>query len=188
MSDATALPTEVVRLSDRRARHDLSFRVEPDAEARAAIAAFLGIPAIRKLRFDGKLGAVGRKDWQLDATLGATVVQDCVVTLAPVTTRIDEGVIRRYMSELPAPPPGEVEMPEDDTIEELPASLDLVSVMIEALSLALPPFPRADGADLGEIVVTAPGVAPLTGDAARPFANLASLRESLKKKDDPPPE
>lgn len=184
MTDVPAFPTQIVRLSDQRARHDLAFRIEPDAGERGMIAEFLGIPAIRKLRFEGRLAPLGRRDWQLEGQLGATVVQDCVVTLAPVTTRIDETVIRRYLSDLPDPTPGEVEMPEDDTVENLPATLDLVSVMVEALSLALPPFPRAEGADLGEVVVTEPGIAPLTREGARPFSALESLRESLKNKGD----
>ena len=36
-------------------------------------------------------------------------------------------------------------MPEDDTIEKLGREIDLAAVMIEALSLALPLYPRADG-------------------------------------------
>ncbi len=177
-----ALPTEPVRLADQRSRGDRDFTLEPDAAARAAIAAHLDIPAVRKLRFAGRLVPAGKRDWELHATLGATVVQDCVVTLDPVTTRIDEPVLRRYLAELPEPAPGEIEMPEDDSVEDLPAVLDLAQVMIEALALALPPFPRSPGASLGEITVTEPGKAPLTDDAARPFAGLASLRDALPGK------
>jgi uncharacterized metal-binding protein YceD (DUF177 family) len=153
--------------------------VTPDAPARAAIARYLGIRDVRKLRFEGSLTPEGRRDWTLTATLGATVVQDCVVTLDPVVTRIDEPVTRRYLADMPEPGLGEVEMPEDDTIEELPASLDLAAVMIEALSLALPPFPRAPGAELGQLSVTEPGSAPLDADTVRPFAGLAGLRDKL---------
>jgi uncharacterized metal-binding protein YceD (DUF177 family) len=188
MTDPISLPSEILRLSEQRARQDLTFRVEPDEQGRAAVAAFLRIPAIRKLRFEGRLTPVGRRDWHLSASLGATVVQDCVVTLAPVTTRIDEEVVRRYLSDFAEPGPGEVEMPEDDTAEELPASLDLADVMIEALSLALPPFPRASGADLGEVVVTEPGAVPLTSEGTRPFADLSALRDRLANKGDPQPD
>lgn len=183
-AETPALPRQIIRLSDASQRGAQTFTLTPDAGARAAIAAHLGIPAVRKLRFEGRLVPEGRRDWHLDATLGATVVQDCVVTLAPVTTRIDEPVVRRYMADLPEPGPGEVEMPEDDTVEPLPASLDLAEVMIEALSLALPPFPRAEGAELGELVVTEPGAAPLDAAAVRPFAGLAGLKDRLQDSDD----
>lgn len=176
---AVGLPRHVLRLSDPGQRGSQPFAILPTAEERASIARHLGIPGLRKLRFEGRLTPAGRRDWTLEAELGATVVQDCVVTLAPVVTRIDEPVLRRYMADLPEPGPGEVEMPQDDSIEDLPASLDLCGVMIEALSLALPPFPRAPGAELGEITVTEPGAAPLDAAAVRPFAGLADLRRTL---------
>jgi uncharacterized metal-binding protein YceD (DUF177 family) len=177
---APALPRHVLRLGDPGQRGPQTVALTPDAPARAAIAAHLGIPAVKKLRFEARMVPEGRRDWRLEAVLGATVVQDCVVTLAPVTTRIDEPILRRYVADLPDPGPGEVEMPEDDTVEPLPASLDLAEVMIEALSLALPPFPRAEGAALGEIVVTEPGTAPLDAAAVRPFAGLAGLKDRLR--------
>ncbi|NBT33687.1 MAG: DUF177 domain-containing protein, partial [Rhodobacteraceae bacterium] len=107
-----------------------------------------------------------------------------VVTLDPVTTRIDESVTRSYVAEMPEIEPGEVEMPEDDTVDPLPVTLDLTEVMIEALALALPAFPRAEGAELGSLVVTAPGLTPMTDEVARPFAGLGALKKALEKKDD----
>ncbi|MEO0904769.1 MAG: DUF177 domain-containing protein, partial [Pseudomonadota bacterium] len=75
-----------------------------------------------------------------------------------------------------------VEMPDDDTVEALPETLDLAAVMTEALSLALPPYPRSEGADLSNAVFAEPGVTPMTDDDAKPFAGLGALRESLEKK------
>ena len=122
-------------------------------------------------------------DWVLDAHLGATVVQPCVVTLDPVTTRIDETVMRRFSPEVDRPedlPGDEMEMPEDDTLEPLDHDIDLGRVLIEALSLALPPWPRRDDAELGQITAAAEGVEPLTDADTKPFAGLAGLRDKLK--------
>ena len=182
MTDKTpeaGLPRLMIRTSDLRPTVAREVSLVANAAQCAAVAAHLGIVAVRKLRLVGRIEAEGRSDWRLDATLGATVVQDCVVTLAPVTTRIDEPVLRRYLAEMPADPPGEVEMPQDDTAEALPVTLDLGAVMIEALSLALPPYPRADGAALGDATVTAPGVRPLTDADLKPFADLGALRDKL---------
>lgn len=126
---------------------------------------------------------VGRHDWTLEAHLGATVVQPCIVTLAPVTTRIDEEVTRRFMADLPDPGPGESEMPEDD-VEALPTTLDLAEVMAEALALALPPWPRAADAPPVDLTVTEPGATPLDAQAVRPFAGLAALRDRLGSDED----
>ena len=177
---APALPRLVIRLSESGTRRDLPVLLEPDAAGRAAVAADLDLPGVRKLRFEGRLVPEGRQDWRLEARLGATVVQDCVVTLEPVVTRIDEAVTRRYMASLPQDEePGEHEMG-DDEVEALPSSLDVAAVMLEALALALPPFPRAPGVELGEVVVTAPGALPLTEERAKPFAGLG---DALKPKE-----
>ncbi len=177
------LPQSQMRLADLETRKATEFALLPTADDRRAIAAALGIVGIKKLRFAGALAPQGRKDWTLTADLGATVVQECVVTLAPVTTRIDEGVIRSYVADLEPIEAAEVEMLTDETIENLPEMLDLAQVMIEALSLALPTYPRSAGAALDATVFAEPGITPMSGDDARPFAGLKSLRESLEKKE-----
>lgn len=176
------LPKSHLRLAELATRKPTAFELVPTADDRKAIAAELGIVGIKKLRFTGALAPQGRQDWTLTADLGATVVQDCGVTLDPVTTRIDEGVSRNYVADMPEIEAAELEMPQDDTTEALPETLDLAQVMIEALSLALPPFPRSAGADLSEAVFTEPGTTPMTDEDARPFAALGALRESLEKK------
>jgi uncharacterized metal-binding protein YceD (DUF177 family) len=163
----------------------LPFELSPDAETRERLARDMEILGIRKLRFEGTVKPDGARDWTLEGHLGATVVQSCVVTLEPVTTRVETQVLRRYLADAPEPEPGsEVEMPEDETIEPLPETVDLAAVMAEALALALPDFPRADGVAPVEVNVTEPGKTPMTDDDAKPFAGLAGLRESMTKKDD----
>lgn len=172
----------VLRIADLPAGAPTAFVLEPDAKARAALARDLGIPALRKLRFAGQIAPLGKSDWLLTARLGATAVQDCVVTLQPVTSRIDEDVRRTYLAQPPAlPDSDEIEMPEDDSVEPLPATLDLTAVMAEALALALPEYPHAEGVDPIEASFAAPGTTPMTDDEARPFAGLAALRDKLDK-------
>ncbi len=157
-----------------------SFEILPDAEARARLATELDLIALRKLRFAGRLVPAGARDWRLEGHLGATVVQPCVVTAEPVTTRIDEPVLRRYLADMDEPEGDGVEMPEDDTAEPLPATLDLDAIMAEALALALPLYPRVAGAALDHAVFAPPGTEPLTDEAAKPLAGLAALRDRLK--------
>ena len=172
-----------LRVSDLRAGRGHAFDLRPSPEAVAAIRDELGLSGLRKLRFHGVLEPAGRRDWRLRATLGATVVQPCVVTLAPVTTRIDEPVERLFLTEMAQPEPGtEVEMPEDDRAEPLGAEIDLGAVMLEALALALPEWPRAEGAELTEKAFTEPGKTPMSDEEARPFAGLRTLRDKLGDK------
>ncbi len=184
MTDA---PTPLrFRVADLATRRETPFDLRPDAPQLAVLARELGLDTLRKLRFAGRLIPEGRRDWRLEATLGATVVQPCVVTLAPVTTRIDEAVTRRYLADAaPLVPEGdEIEMPEDDSIEPLPAVIDIDAVMLEALTLALPLYPRAEGAELGTLEAIPPGAAPLDEGRVHPFAGLAVLRKDTPE-DDP---
>ncbi|MFT6075108.1 MAG: uncharacterized metal-binding protein YceD (DUF177 family) [Yoonia sp.] len=172
-----------MRLTDLTTGRPTSFTLDPTIAERKAVSQVLGIVALKKLKFEGILTPQGRTDWILQAKLGATVVQACVVTLDPVTTRIDEQVNRAYMKEIPEIDAAELEMSQDDTIDPLPELLDLAQVMIEALSLALPAYPRSKDAELGAVAVTAPGITPMSDDDAKPFAGLGALRESLEKKE-----
>lgn len=177
-------PAHTLRLADLASRKPTVFSLTPSAEERGAIAAALDIIDIKKLTFSGEIAPAGAADWELTANLGATVVQACVVTLAPVTSRIDEAINRQYLAHFEQPTEDEVEMTVDENAEELPATIDLYQVLTESLSLALPPYPRSNGAELGEAVFSKPGVAPLTEESARPFAGLAGLRDALKNKDE----
>jgi uncharacterized metal-binding protein YceD (DUF177 family) len=180
---STSIPHRL-RIADLASRKPTAFSLMPDAAARAALAKDLGIVEIRKLRLDGEIAPQGGRDWALQATLGATVVQDCVITLEPVVTRLDEDVRRTYVQAFEEPDAAEIEMPEDETVEPIPAVLDLQALMAEALSLALPAFPRAAGVELGDAVYTEDGVSPMTDEDAKPFAGLGALKAQLEKKSD----
>ena len=158
-------------------RERISFSLEPDADARAELARSLGVRGLRKVRLEGRLSPDGDLDLRLDARLGATVLQDCVATGNPVTTRIEERVIRLYVHDLPEPEGEEVEMAADENVDPLPTILDLEEVLAEALALALPSWPRTKGAEPVRISVSQPGISPMTEEDARPFAALKSLQE-----------
>lgn len=181
-------PLRVARLGGRKTQH---IDLQPDTAQRQQIAELLELDALRKLRFTGELRPVGRTDWELTGHLGATVVQPCAITLAPVTSQIDEALTRRFVSEMPAPEGLEVEMPEDDSLEPLGTEIDISALVLEALSLALPAFPRAEGAELtqtGALVQPPKGHLPLENERPKPFAGLAALKDTLAKATPPKPD
>ncbi|WP_146589200.1 YceD family protein [Puniceibacterium confluentis] len=174
------------RVSGLSTRAPTHFSLRPEAPERESIARTLEIDGIRKLSFEGHIAPLGKRGWRMKATLGATVVQSCVVTLAPVVTRIDEEILRTYVppDQIKVPEEGsEIEMPEDDTTEPLGDVISARAAMIEALTLALPLYPRADGAELGEAVFAEDGAEPLRDADLKPFAGLAGLRDKLDGKD-----
>ena len=157
------------------------FDLRPNAETLEAIKQELGLLGLRKLTFVGDLRAQGKRDWALTGKLGATVIQPCVVTLEPVTTRIETPVTRLFLADWNDPDEPEFEIPEGDEIEPLGTEIDPALIMVEALSLALPQYSRKEGAELGQADYTEPGKQALTDEDVKPFAGLAGLRDALKK-------
>jgi len=172
--------TTVFRVADLSQNRPTSFDLRPEPEALKALAQEFGLEDLRKVRFHGEINAHGKRDWQLKATLGATIGQICVVTLDQMSTRVDTPVHRLFLRELQTPDEEEIEMQEDDSIEPLGPEIDLEALMAEALALEIPEFPRKKNAQLGEAVFAEPGITPMRDEDTRPFAGLSALKDALK--------
>ena len=172
----------VIDVSDLPAGREVSVSLVPDSAQLAEGAAQLDVLGLQKLRLEGRLVPEGRKDWTLRAKLGATVTQACVVTLAPVRTRIEEDVLRKFVADWQeAEGDSVVEMDEDVESEPLTREIDLMAIALEGVALAMPDYPRAGDADLGEAVFAEPGVEAMTDEAAKPFAGLAALKAKMEE-------
>jgi uncharacterized metal-binding protein YceD (DUF177 family) len=179
-SEPSSAPTRL-RTGGLGPKKPRRFDLVADAALRSELAGGMDLLDLRHLRLSGEIQPRGRDEIVLTGRLQAEADQPCVVTLVPVTARIDVPVRRVYVADLPAPEGDEVEMPADDSLEPMPDEIDLAEVAAEALALALPLYPRAPGAELGETVHAAPGVAPLTDAALKPFAGLAGLQSQLAR-------
>ena len=172
-----------LRLADLPQRKPTVARLVPDEGQLEALADRLGVDGFRKVRLDATLSPGPGRDWTLEGRLGATIRQPCRVTTEPVTTRVDQEVLRRYSPDFALPEGEEAEMPKDDTLEPLPATLDLGMVLEEELALAVPPFPRAEGADEIDLSAAPPGAAPIEEETVKPFAGLAALKAKQERGD-----
>ena len=75
---------------------------------------------------------------------------------------------------------GDVELELDENLEPLTNSLDLSSIALEAIALALPDYPRSNNA---EYVTRSIGIDDQTAaekNSQNPFAILNTLKEKLK--------
>lgn len=160
-------------------RQTHSYELRPKEEVVEDLRDSLDLIGLRKVRLEVTVHPMGQTDWRLEGKIGATVVQPCVVTLDPVTTRLDETFERKFLAEFVEPDAAEAEMDEDDTVEALPAELDLLTVLQESLALALPPYPRSDAADGAQTTFAEPGVTPMSDEDVKPFASLQGLRDKL---------
>ena len=134
----------------------------------AALAHRFGIPAVNRLEAVVRLQPESGGGVSVTGRLSAEVVQECVVTLEPVTQAVEEEVALRILG------PEEEPSDDPDAPDEIPAegdSVDVGEAIAEQLSLALDPYPRAPGAALPG------GEEGLEATPTGPFAGLASLKK-----------
>ena len=157
--------------------------LSPSAAERAAISHWLGIEALDQLKATIRLSRVGNDEYTYAGSFAADVVQACVVTLEPVASSL-AGEFRRLFKVKPRPNARhrrrgaetgdsvELFSLEDDEPELIDsASIDLAAPLLEEISLALDPYPRAPG-------VAFEGPKEEKTEADSPFAILERLKGS----------
>jgi hypothetical protein len=167
-----SVPVEVASVPETGRRLNL---VADDA-ARNAIAKAAGLVALPRLEAGFDLTRQGADGLRAVGRISATVVQNCVVTLEPIESQIDEAVDLVFLPDA-APPTAAVEvqvLETDDPPETIrDGVIDLGAVATEFLVLGLDPYPRRPSA----VFDTPPAGDP----TSHPFAALAAL----KKRDGP---
>jgi len=149
----------LARISDGMRR-----AVEANEAERAAVAARLGLNAVRQLRCSFHLSPAEPGAVLATGKLRARVTQTCVISLEPFETEVAEDFRVRFV---PAGTESDaIDVETDDEIPYEGTALDLGDAAVEQLALALEPFPRKPGAELPETPEEATG----------PFAALARLR------------
>lgn len=148
----------------------------------ADIAATLDLKDVKSLKVKAKITPAGEGVWRVHGDVMAKVVQSCVVTLAPVKANLNERFDRIFsrFAEEDTAIDIDIDYDEDDPPEPLGEGIDLGAIAIEALSLGLEPYPRAPGAAFETVRATPPGAEPLSPEAAKPFAGLASLKKAME--------
>src|SRR5260221_13422797 len=83
-----SLPVAVAEIPDTGRRFDLV----ADAQTRAAVAKVAAVPAVLRLKAEFVLTRHGRDGLRLVGSVSATVEQNCVVTLEPMQSEIEEAI------------------------------------------------------------------------------------------------
>jgi uncharacterized metal-binding protein YceD (DUF177 family) len=149
-----------------------------DGAAREAIAKAAGLAALPRLEAGFDLTRHGADGLRVVGRVSATVVQNCVVTLEPIESEIDEAVDLVFLPDVaPATDAVDLEALEADEPPEAirDGVIDLGAVATEFLLLGLDPYPRKPGA-----VFEAP---PASDPTSHPFAALAALKKGDAPKD-----
>ena len=169
-----SLPVTVDDVSEETARH---FKLVADADTRAAVAKVAELRDLPRLEATFDVTRRGSKALHVAGKVSATVGQNCVVTLEPLSNEVAENVDLVF-----APPSPMVEQQAVDDDEGAPkrgrrnvdgpealidGAVDLAALAIEFLILGLDPYPRKEGA----VFQPPQEVEPDPG----PFAALAGL-------------
>lgn len=157
------------------------------AQERATLARRFGLLGLDLLAATLRIEPGAAKDLlRLEGHLSAEVTQACVVTLEPLTSRIEADFDLDYsLKPKPAPAdteaPGVAEVVIDPEAAEPPeplgpGGLDLGEAVAQQLAVALDPYPRAPGAEIG--ATDAPDMAATGAEktASGPFAVLGALK------------
>jgi hypothetical protein len=149
-----------------------------DERVCAAIAELAGLRALPRLTATFDVSRRGRDGLHVVGRVSATVGQDCVVTLDPVDSEVEEqidlvfspNVLLARADSLKEDEDREIEIPHDDGPEPLiGGSVDLGALATEFLMLGIDPYPRKPDA-----LFEPPKVGD---DGGHPFAALAALKK-----------
>jgi len=122
------------------AEKSIKFNISFSAEDLSEIATSLDVNSIKKATMRGKILRIDKDKWTLNTVIGATVLQNSVVSLRPVMTRIDNKVSRQLVK---GPDmsiqKNERELNDDDFIDK---ELCLGLIFFEYLALTIPLYPK----------------------------------------------
>ncbi|MDI1342479.1 MAG: DUF177 domain-containing protein [Pseudolabrys sp.] len=167
---ASAPPWSVPLDADIIPDAGLHREIAATADICAAVARLADVRAVSRLKASFDLSRAG-DIVTVTGRVTATVGQNCVVTLEPLETAVDEPIEMVF-----APPPPEGGATAEDrhrkTLDELPEPLiddtiDLGAIATEFLILGIEPYPRKEGVAFAPPEVDA--------DEPHPFAALEAL-------------
>jgi uncharacterized metal-binding protein YceD (DUF177 family) len=173
--------TEFSRLVavDRLAARGTHCRIVAEPAELLALAQRLDLREVRSLTATAILVPLPKKGSlvRVSGSFTAEVVQTCVVSLEPLDATVSADFERTYgPGDVTLEEGGEVELSwdsEDPPDPIIDGSVDIGEAVVEELSLALDPFPRA-----GDITFELPAEPEDdTEKVATPFAVLAALRQ-----------
>lgn len=152
--------------------------IEATAGERQKLAERFGLIGIDRLVAQLKLtrGASGIPI-RIRGVLEATVVQECVVSLEPVSNKIKELIEVEYGPVDEESGEEVVSLDQPDPPEPLEGdSLELGELLAQHLSVALDPYPKLEGAAAPDWAGSASDAEPDSAD--KPFAALSRLRKN----------
>ena len=137
----------------------------------------LKVEKLLNFSFKGRLIQPKKRTYELSASFKATVIQSCVISGKPIKTIIDEKIERFYSEEQVENKNAEnvsLDINSKD-VELIHKGLNIGAMAIEALSLAIPDYPRKKNVRFEGVTITTTGLQPIEKNVDNPFVVLKNL-------------
>ncbi len=134
----------------------IEVRLEADEAERLGLAALWNVVSVDDLKAELKISRWKRDGVRVRGTVKARIVQECVVSLDPVASEIDEEFDQLFVPEgsklarVPVQPSGELVLnPDGDDLPETFVGdvIDAGSIVTEFAAMGIEPYPRKPGLD-----------------------------------------
>ena len=137
----------------------------------------LEIEELRSFSFKGQFIRSSKTDYLLHLSFKATLVQLCVVTLRPVKTKINHKFDQLFSVVKEATKRKNVSFNYDAIDKEhILNEVNIGDIVLEALSLEIPLYPKIQGANFKGLTITKAGMKPLEVISNNPFNSLKKFR------------
>jgi hypothetical protein len=134
-------PVSVLRLSKEE-----PFAFEADEAERAALAEALDLAGLDSLSAEGTMRPWRGEGVRITGTVRAALRQNCVVSLEPVATRVEEAFDVRLHPDVVESADVDVDPEAPDPPERLGSEVvDVGAIALEHFVLGIEPYPRAPG-------------------------------------------
>jgi len=141
------VPVAVEDISAETGQH---FNLVADESVRAAVARLAGLRDLPRLQASFDITRHGAGGLHVAGQVSATVGQNCVVTLEPLTNEIEETVDLLFLPQRTPAPKKDIETEPDvkwnDPEPPIGGVVDLGALATEFLVLGIDPYPRKPGA------------------------------------------
>lgn len=183
--EQSALPIRVLFNVEKLGAAAQVVPIGADAAACAALAKYLNVIAVEKFHAELTVNRWRGRGVNVEGTVSATIVQECVVSLEPVPSHVKETIKARFLPESllegNAEPAAEIVIDPlaDDPPEPFDGRvIDLGALALEFLALGIDPYPRAPGVALQQPEITTAGMkGAAPAGKKNPFQLLAGLRK-----------
>ena len=136
----------------------------------------LPIEKLLYFSFKGNLIQPKNKNYDLFASFKAIIIQNCVITWKPIKTIITNNIERCYKEEKISHTTEDIPFDLGSTdIESIQKELNIGDVILEALCLEIPDYPKKKNAQFKSLTITEFGMEPLDQSPNNPFSILKDI-------------